>query len=51
MLRTIIKSRLHSIKHKRVIKQDINNGNSNLPSSLQPFKQKLLSRSGFIVNK
>ena len=32
MPRTLIKSRLHSIKHKPKIKQEINNTKSNLPS-------------------
>ena len=48
MPRTIIKSRLHSIKHKPKIKQDINNTRSNLHPHLQTFKQKLLSGNGFV---
>ena len=48
MPRTLIKSRLHSNKHKPKIKQEINNTQSNLPPNLQTFKQKLLSGNGFI---
>ena len=48
MPRTLIKSRLHTNKHKPKIKQEINNTKSNLPSNLQTFKQKLLSGNGFI---
>ena len=33
MPRTLIKSRLHSNKHKPKIKQEINNTKSNLPPS------------------
>ena len=51
MPRTIIKSRLHSNKHKLKIKQEINNSKSKLPSQLQSFKQKLLSGNGFIIYK
>ena len=51
MPRTIIKSRLHSNKHKPEIKQEINNTKSNLPPRLQTFKQKLLSGNGFIIYK
>ena len=49
MPRTIIKSRLHSNKHKPKIKQEINSTKSNLPPHLQKFKQKLLSGNGFII--
>ena len=49
MPKTLIKSRLHSNKHKPNSKQEINNTKSNLPSPLQIFKQKLLSRNGFLV--
>ena len=51
MPRTIIKSRLHSNKHKPKIKQEINITKSNLPPHLQTFKQKLLSGNGFIYYK
>ena len=47
MPRTIIKSRLHSNKHKPKIKQEVNNTKSYLPPNLQTFKQKLLSGNGF----
>ena len=49
MPRTIIKSRLHSNKHKPKTKQEINNTKSILPPNLQSFKQKLLSGNGFII--
>ena len=48
MLRTIIKSRVHSNKHKPKIKQEINNTKSILPHYLLSFKQKLLSGNGFV---
>ena len=48
MPRTLIKSRLHSNKHKPKIKQEINNTKLNLPPNLQSFKQKLLSGNGFL---
>ena len=51
MPRTLIKSRLHSNKHKPKIKQEVNNTKSNLPPNLQSFKQKLLSGDGFIIYK
>ena len=51
MPRTLIKSRLHSNKHKSKIKQEINNTKSKLPPNLQTFKQKLLSGNGFISYK
>ena len=37
MPRTLIKSKLHSIKHKLKIKQEVNNTESNLPPHLQSF--------------
>ena len=37
MPRTIIKSRLHSNKHKPKMKQEVINTNSSLPQHLQPF--------------
>ena len=49
MPRTIIKSRLHSNKHKPKIKQEIKITKSILPPHLQSFKQKILSASGFVV--
>ena len=51
MPKTLIKSRLHSNKHKPRIKQEQNNYKSNLPSHLQAFKQKLLSGNVFIEYK
>ena len=48
MPKTLIKSRLHSNKHKPKIKQQYNKTQSNLPPNLQSFKQKLLSGNGFI---
>ena len=43
MPKTLIKSRLHSNKHKPKIKQEYNKTHSNTPPHLQTFKQKLLS--------
>ena len=51
MPNTLIKSRLHSNKHKPKIKPEVNNTKSNLPPSLQSYEQKLLSGYGFIVYK
>ena len=51
MPKTLIKSRLHSNKHKSKIKQEINNTKSTLPPHLQTFKQKLLSGNGFLIYK
>ena len=51
MPKTLIKSRLHSNKHKPKIRQDTNNSKSNLPSHIQSFKQKLLSGNGFVEYK
>ena len=51
MRRTLIKSRLHSNKHKPKIKQEIKNTESNIPPHLQSFKQKLSSGNGFILYK
>ena len=48
---TVIKSRLHSNKHKPKSKQGISNTKSNLTPHLQSFKQKLLSGNGFIYYK
>ena len=48
MPKTLIKSRLHSNKHKPKIKQEINNTESTLPPNLQSFKQKFLSGNGFV---
>ena len=50
MPRTVIKSRLHSNKHKPKIKHESNNTKSNTPPHLQTFKQKLLSGNGFSKN-
>ena len=49
MPRTLIKSRLHSNKHKPKNKKEVNNTKSTLPPHLQSFKQKLLSGNGFVV--
>ena len=51
MPKTLIKSRLHSKKHKPIIKQEYNKTQSNLPPNLQIFKRKLLSGNGFIEYK
>ena len=42
MPRTLIKSRLHSNKHKPKIKQEPNKTKYNLPPNLLSFKPKLL---------
>ena len=49
MPKTVIKSRLHSNKHKIKIKQQLNNTKSTLPPNLQSFKKKLLSGNGVVV--
>ena len=51
MPKTLIKSRLHSNKHKPKNKQEVNNTKSNLPPNIQIFKQKLLSGSGCLIYK
>ena len=51
MPKTLIKSRLHSNKHKPEIKQEVNNSKSTLPPHLQSSKQKLISGNGFVVYK
>ena len=51
MPRTLKKSRLSSNKHKPEIKQEVQSTKSTLPRYLQPFKEKLLSGSDFIVYK
>ena len=51
MPKTLIKSRLHSNKHRPKIKHESDKTKSNLPPHLQSFKQKLLSGNGFIENK
>ena len=48
MPETLIQSRLHSNKYKPKIKQEPIKTQSNLPSKLQSFKQKLLSGDGFV---
>ena len=50
MPKTLIKSSLHSNKHKPKIKQEINSTKSNLPLHLQSFN-KLLSEIGFLIYK
>ena len=49
MPKTLIKSRLHSNKHKPKNKHEINSPKSKLTPNLQIFKQKLLSGSGFLI--
>ena len=51
MSKTLIKSRLHLNKHKSKIKKEPNKTQSNLPTHLQTFKQKLLPGNGFIEYK
>ena len=51
MPKTLIKSRLHSNKHKPKTKQEISNNKSNLLPNLQTFKRKLSSGNGFLVDK
>ena len=51
MPKTLIKSRLHSNKHKPQYKQEINKAKSYLPPNLQSFKHELLSGNGFFLNK
>ena len=51
MPKTLIKSRLHSNKHKPKIKKEMNSTKSNLPPHIQSFKEKLLSGSGFVEYK
>ena len=51
MPKTIIKSRLHSNKHKSKIKQEVNNTKSTLPPYLLSSKQKLSSGNGFVEFK
>ena len=51
MPETLIKSRLHSNKHKPKINQEPDKSKSKLPPHLQTFKKKLLSGSGFISYK
>ena len=48
MPKTLVKSKLHSIKHIPKIKQQIKNTKSNLLPNLQSFKQKLLSGNCFL---
>ena len=48
MPRTLIKSRLHSNKHKRKIKQEFNETKFYIPPHIQSFKQKLLSGKRFV---
>ena len=43
MPKTLIKSRLHSKKHKPKIKHEVINTKSNSPPHIQTFKQKLLT--------
>ena len=50
MPRTLIKSKLHSVKHKPKLKQEIKITKSKLPPHLKSFKQKLLSGNGCVEN-
>ena len=47
----IIKSRLHSNKHKPKLKHEIYKTKSNLPPNLQSFKRKFLSENSFLLYK
>ena len=49
MPKTLTKSRLHSNKQKPKIKQEPNITKSNLPPNRPSFKQKILTRIGFLV--
>ena len=51
MPKTLIKSRLRSVKHKPKIEPETNDTKSNLPPNIQSFKQKLLSVNGFVIHK
>ena len=52
MPKTLIKSRLHSNKHKPKMKQARNNTKSNLPPHLQIFKQNYYQEMGLLnLNK
>ena len=51
MPKTLVKSRLHSNKHKAKIEQKHNNTKSALPPNLQSFKQNLLSRNSSVDYK
>ena len=51
MPKTLIKSRLHSNKHKPKIKKEVNKTESKFPPHIQTFKQKLLSGNGFVEYK
>ena len=48
MPRTLIKPRLHPIKYKPKLKQEVNKTKSTLPPYLQLFKQKLLTGNGSV---
>ena len=48
MSRTIIKSRLHSNKHKPKIKQEVNNTKSKLHPHLQTFKKNYYQEMVFL---
>ena len=51
MQKTLIKSRLHSNKHKPKTELEVKNDKSNLPPNLQAFQRKLLSGNGFVEYK
>ena len=44
----LVKSRLHSNKQKIKFKPELNNTKSSLAQLLQSFRQKLLSKNGFL---
>ena len=48
MPKTFTKSRLLSKKHRPKNKQELNKTKSNLPPNLHAFRQKLVSRNGFV---
>ena len=51
MPKRLLKSRLHSNKHKPKTKQQLKIFKSSLLPILQPFEQKLLTGNGFIHYK
>ena len=50
-MKTLIKSRLLSNKHKPKIEQHINKTQLKLPPYLQSFRRKFLSGNGFVEYK
>ena len=51
MPKTLLKSRLHSNKHKPKNKQEPDKTKSNLSPNLQSFEQKFLSGNGLVQYK